>query len=151
MGLISAERRTHLRQLKVEFDAAYECVDASMDRSDLAYRVAEQAYREWHQAIDRDALDLLEDLERALEETDRLRGRLANVEPDQVYSAVAPTEDEVAAHFSEISASAHLTRQIAPDIDPFALCSDEALTTKDRQHSAGMGLLKHHEDSEGTI
>ena len=115
MGLISADRRAHLRQLKIEFDEAYACVDLSMGPPDLAHRVAEQAYREWHRAIDRDALHLLEDLERAIEENDRLRGKLANIEPDRAFSSAVPTEDEVAAQFDEIDATANLRKQIAPD------------------------------------
>ena len=125
MGLISAERRAHLRQLKIEFDDAYACVDPSMDSSDLAHRVAEQAYRDWHRAIDRDALDLLEDLERAIEENDRLRSKLTPIEPDHVFSAAAPTEDEVAAQFSEIDATANLRKQIAPDLTASLFFGDD--------------------------
>ena len=125
MGLISADRRAHLRQLKIEFDEAYACVDMSMDSSDLAHRVAEQAYREWHRAIDRDGLHLLEDLERAIEENDRLRGKLADIEPDQAFSSAAPTEEEVAAQFDKIDAATHLTRQIAPEIDLYGLLGGE--------------------------
>ena len=72
MGLITSERRAFLRRLKVEFDNAFAQVDPSMDRNESRYLHAEEAYKQWRRAIDRDSLDLFDDLDAAEEENVRL-------------------------------------------------------------------------------
>ncbi len=72
LSATSAEYRAHLRQLKLEFDAAYARVDPAMDRTDPTCIAAEDAYRAWSQAIDLCGLALLDDLDLTLAENARL-------------------------------------------------------------------------------
>ena len=112
MGLISSDRRAQLRQLKIEFDDAYALVDPTMDRSDPICLAAEQAYREWRRAIDRDALLLLDDLEIALSENLRLRQN-ADLRPESPPSP--PLSDSEVQHlFEDIDALNHAEDKIDP-------------------------------------
>ena len=101
-----------MRQLKIEFDEAYALVDPAMDRSDPICLAAEQAYREWRRAIDRDALMLLDDLEIALGENLRLRAH-ADQRPDTPPSP--PLSDSEVQHlFEDIDATIHAEEKIDP-------------------------------------
>lgn len=63
IAAITPAHREHLRQLKADFDRAYEAVDNLSDRSSPSFRYAEASYRTWIKAIDSQAIALLDDLD----------------------------------------------------------------------------------------
>lgn len=63
IAAITPAHREHLRQLKADFDRAYDAIDDVSDRASPSFREAEARYRTWIKAIDSQALALLDDLD----------------------------------------------------------------------------------------
>lgn len=63
IAAITPAHREHLRELKADFDRAYEAIEDLSDRSSPRFRDAEAAYRTWIKAIDSQAMALLDDLD----------------------------------------------------------------------------------------
>ncbi|WP_237477256.1 hypothetical protein [Lichenibacterium dinghuense] len=63
IAAITPAHREHLRQLKADFDRAYDAIEDVTDRSSPSFRGAEARYRTWIKAIDSQALALLDDLD----------------------------------------------------------------------------------------
>lgn len=95
---ISPEHRVHLRQLKAEFDKAFDAIDDPSDHSSPTYRQADACYKKWIKAINAVAIQLLDDLD-ALEAmvvpskspTDpRPKGFSESFEPGDLHSDCDP-------------------------------------------------------------
>lgn len=63
IAAITPAHREHLRQLKADFNRAYDAIEDVADRSSQSFREAEARYRTWIKAIDSQALALLDDLD----------------------------------------------------------------------------------------
>lgn len=63
IAAITPAHREHLRQLKADFDRAYDAIEDVYDRSSPRFRDAEALYRVWIKAIDSMAMALLDDLD----------------------------------------------------------------------------------------
>lgn len=63
IAAITPAHREHLRQLKADFNRAYDAIEDVSDRSSASFRNAEVLYRAWVKAIDSQAMALLDDLD----------------------------------------------------------------------------------------
>ena len=63
IAAITPAHREHLRQLRADFDRAYDAIEDVYDRSSPRFRDAETLYRVWIKAINSMAMALLDDLD----------------------------------------------------------------------------------------
>ena len=114
IAAITPAHREHLRQLKADFEQAYDAIPDVSDRSSPAFRAAEALYRAWIKAIDAQAMALLDDLD-ALD----IGGGGPRPAPSvqRLYSPIAPVRaGEVDHVFSEMEDMLH-ARDLIEDED----------------------------------
>ena len=112
IAAITPAHREYLRQLKVDFDQAYDVIEDVTDRSSPSFRSAEARYRTWIKAIDSHALALLDDLD-ALD----IGGGGPRPQARGPYSPVAPVGVGDVDHvFSEMEDMLH-ARDLIEDED----------------------------------
>ena len=112
MGLVSTERRALLRRLKAEFDEAFADVEPLSDRSSVAYRMAEEAYKDWRRVSDTETIALIDDLDTAAVETDKLRRELSALK--RLPESAVPLIDQIDAEhvFEEIDKTLQSIRSV---------------------------------------
>lgn len=106
VAAITPAHREHLRQLKADFEQAYDAIEDIRDRTSFSFRAAESSYRAWIKAIDAQAMALLDDLD-ALD----IGGggpRPATPPVARVYSPISPVRAGDVDHvFSEMEDILH--------------------------------------------